>query len=68
MIDLNEYEKAVIVTGDGDFTCLVRYLQKQNKLHVLLAPDKNKCSTLLRQEIPNRISFLDSLANKLAIK
>jgi uncharacterized LabA/DUF88 family protein len=32
MIDLNEFEKAVIVTGDGDFTCLVRYLQKQNKL------------------------------------
>lgn len=26
MIDFPDYEKAVIVTSDGDFTCLVRYL------------------------------------------
>ena len=26
MIDYQDYERAVIVTSDGDFACLVRYL------------------------------------------
>ena len=32
MIDLNEYRQAVIVSGDGDFYCLVGYLRKIGKL------------------------------------
>lgn len=29
MIDYRDYERAVIVTSDGDFACLVRYLYEQ---------------------------------------
>lgn len=32
MIDLDNYDGAVIVTGDGDFYCLVQHLRKNNKL------------------------------------
>lgn len=46
MIEYKNYEKAVIVSGDGDFHCLVEYLEKQNKLLRVLAPNK-KYSTLL---------------------
>ena len=28
MIDYNAYEKAIIVSGDGDFSCLAKYLLK----------------------------------------
>jgi len=40
MIEINNYEKAVIVSGDGDFYCLIEYLKKQNKLERLIVPDK----------------------------
>lgn len=38
MKEINNYDKAVIVSGDGDFYTLVEYLLEQNKLHKLLAP------------------------------
>lgn len=38
MKEINTYDKAVIVSGDGDFYCLVEYLAEQNKLLRLLTP------------------------------
>ncbi len=51
MIDLNKYQRAIIVTGDGDFTCLVAYLHKTDKLQCVLAPNINKCSALLKKRL-----------------
>ena len=31
MIDYDRYDKALIVSGDGDFTCLLRYLEQNGK-------------------------------------
>jgi len=42
MIELPNYDQAVIVTGDGDFHCLVEHLIKQKKLKKLLIPNQNK--------------------------
>jgi len=47
-IDYEKYTKAVIVTGDGDFYCLVKHLNEQGKLLRLLVPNRYKYSTLLR--------------------
>ncbi len=44
MKELEYYDKAVIVSGDGDFYCLVEYLEKQNKLLNLLAPNDHYSS------------------------
>jgi uncharacterized LabA/DUF88 family protein len=38
MKELNSYDKAIIVSGDGDFYSLVEYLVEQGKLLHLLAP------------------------------
>lgn len=38
MKELNSYDKAVIVSGDGDFYSLVEYLEGRGKLLKLLAP------------------------------
>jgi len=51
MIDFNNYDKAVIVSGDGDFQCLAKYLHEQNKLGALLIPDQKKFSALLKFDI-----------------
>ena len=38
MKELNNYDKAVIISGDGDFFGLVEYLAEQDKLLKLLVP------------------------------
>ena len=38
MIEYPNYDKALIVTGDGDFYCLVEYLLKKNKYSALFRP------------------------------
>ena len=48
MIEYKNFDKAVIVTGDGDFHCLVEYLSEQKKLEKLIVPNK-KYSSLLRK-------------------
>lgn len=46
----NKFEKAIIVTGDGDYAGLVKFLQEKQKLLVILSPsNKDKCSILLKR-------------------
>lgn len=48
MIEFPHYDKAIIVSGDGDFCCLVEYLDKKKKLLKIIVPNK-KYSSLLRK-------------------
>lgn len=68
MIEYKNYHQAVIVTGDGDFYCLVDYLYKKKKLLRLLVPNVNKYSKLLKPFAPNAIDFMNNLKKKLALK
>src|SRR4030042_7106831 len=60
MIEYNNYDKALIVSGDGDFYCLLEYLKKQNKLYKLIVPDQKKYSSLLRIYMKD-IVFMNNL-------
>lgn len=64
MIEYANYDKAVIVTGDGDFHCLIEYLESQNKIERLIVPNKYKYSSLLRR-FSGFISFLNNTRDKL---
>jgi uncharacterized LabA/DUF88 family protein len=68
MIDYEKYEKAVIVSSDGDFSCLVRYLYGKNKLEKVLSPSYKNCSVLLKKVARERIYFLDNTRKKLEYK
>jgi uncharacterized LabA/DUF88 family protein len=70
MIDYKKYTKAVIVTGDGDFYCLVKYLNEQGKLLRLLVPNRYKYSTLLRHGmLPGlSIAFINDVRQLLEYK
>ena len=59
------YEKAVIITGDGDFTCLVNFLNERNRLKTTLSPNHKKASILLRKAVPDKILFLDRFKDRL---
>lgn len=67
MIDYNSnsYDKAVIVTSDGDFYCLVNYLYEHNKLKCVLSPYVETCSTLLKKSAKEKIIFMNNLRQKL---
>ena len=67
MIEYPNYDKAIIVSGDGDFYCLVEYLVKQDKLLKLIAPNWNNYSSLLRKFVP-KIVFMNTLKQKLGYK
>ena len=41
MIHYNNYNKAIIVSGDGDFHCLIEYLFNHNKLLRILTPNRH---------------------------
>lgn len=64
MIEFNSYDKAIIVSGDGDFHCLIEYLQKKEKLLHLLIPNRRKYSALLRR-FREYFIYLDNLRDKL---
>ncbi len=46
--EFGSYDKAVIVSGDGDFSCLIEYLLEHDKLAKMLCPNAHY-SSLLRQ-------------------
>ena len=65
MIELNKYQRAVIVTGDGDFACLAAHLRKADKLQCVLVPNMNRYSALLKKAAQKRIAFMNDLKKKL---
>ena len=64
MVEYNHYSKAVIVSGDGDFHCLVEYLEQKKKILKLLAPTRKSFSSLLRK-FGQSVIFLEDLKKKL---
>lgn len=68
MIDYKNYDKAIIITSDGDFYCLVKYLYENNKLKVVMSPYIKTCSVLLKKSAKEKIVFMDNLRKKLEYK
>lgn len=57
------FNKAVLVSSDGDYACLVKFLKEKDVLRSLVSPS-NKCSFLLRKlNIP--LVYLDTQRNGL---
>lgn len=64
MKELPNYNKAVVVSGDGDFFCLVEYLNQIDKLRCLLAPNDHYSS--LYGPYEQKVQVLDRLKKQLA--
>lgn len=67
MIEFPRYRKAIIVSGDGDFHCLIEYLEKQRKLLHVLIPNPRKYSALLRK-FHQYFAYISPLKQKLGYK
>jgi uncharacterized LabA/DUF88 family protein len=64
MKELPNYERAIIVSGDGDFFSLAEYLEEQGKLAHILTPNWQYSSLL--KVFDNKIIRLDQLRRQLA--
>lgn len=65
MIDYASYRQAVIVSSDGDFGCLVRYLNQNGKLRQVLACSRTGCSYLLRTAASGRVAYLEDIKHRI---
>ena len=70
MIDFheNKFDKAIIVSSDGDFYSLVDYLYEKKKLSAVISPNREKCSSLLRGSAHEKMMYMDNLRGKLEYK
>jgi len=65
MDEVKNFDKAIIITSDGDFDNLVKKLIILDKLDMVLAPGKKGCSHLLSSATRGRIAFLDELTGEI---
>lgn len=56
-----EYDKAVFVSGDGDFLSLYKYLDDRGKLDKILVPNRHRYSKLLN-EYRDQLRFISDLS------
>jgi len=68
MIQYKNYDKAIIVSGDGDFHCLIEYLEGKGKLLKIIAPTKHYSGLLRKFNKNNYIVRIDLLRSSLEQK
>lgn len=63
----SKFDKAIIISSDGDYAGLVKFLQEKNKLKAVLSPSiQERCSILLkRTNAP--ITYLGDVKNKISL-
>lgn len=68
MMKKDEFDSAVIISGDGDFECPVTYLLSIHKLKTVLIPNRYQYSILLRKAAGKHIAFMNDLRHRIAQK
>lgn len=64
----NKFDNAIVVTSDGDYVSLIKFLNEKNKLISILSPsNKDKCSILLKRTNA-KISYINDKRSILSIK
>ncbi|TSA44503.1 NYN domain-containing protein [bacterium] len=66
MLDFKKYDKAVLVSSDGDFYSLARHLYQSNKLKIVMSPYVKTCSMLLKKSAKEKVTYMENLSRRLA--
>ena len=61
----HNFKQAVIITSDGDFASLVRFLREKDKLLRVLSPPPLGCFALLKKAVGQQIDFLNEQRHRL---
>lgn len=65
-IQYENYNQAIIVSGDGDFYCLHQYLKRERNLLKIIIPNRKSESSLLRR-FQNEKVFLERERKKVEL-
>jgi len=65
MLEYNNFDTAILVSGDGDFYCLVEYLIEQEKLKALMVPNPRYSSFYKRSKVQKFIKLASDLRTKI---
>ena len=61
----NEFDKAIVITSDGDFAPLIQKLKEKGKFKLLISPKEDTCSSLLKEEAGEKVRYLTSVVHKM---
>lgn len=65
--EMYKYQKAILVTADGDFSPLVKLLKRQAKHPVVISPaPREQTSVLLRRAAGNQLMFIEGVRDKIS--
>jgi uncharacterized LabA/DUF88 family protein len=59
------FDSCILITGDGDFGCLVEFLKENKVIDLVISPDEKKCSILLKNK-NTEITFLNDHYHKFS--
>ncbi len=59
------FDKAVLITSDGDFYSVVNFLYEKRKLEKVISPYYKTCSSLLKSTAKDKLVFVNNLKKKL---
>jgi uncharacterized LabA/DUF88 family protein len=66
MIEYPNFDKAILISGDGDFQCLAKYLHEQDKLRAIMIPNQKSYSALYKTDtFKPYLRFVSDLQNKV---
>ena len=67
-IEYENFDQAIIISGDGDFYCLIDFLIRENKLAKIGIPNKKRFSSLLKKFRSPYFFYVSDIQHFLAYK
>lgn len=65
LLEIENYDRALLVTSDWDFACIVKYLIEKNKFLCLITPAIETCARILKKRAAWRVNAISRLQKKL---
>ena len=58
LVEKEDFDKVILVSGDGDYWRMVDYLISKNKFERLMAPNRQRLSSLYKRKMADKYCFL----------
>lgn len=65
MLEYSNFNKAVIVSGDGDFYSLIKYLKDNRKLRMVILPNKETFAEVIPKACGGQIAYLENIKHEI---
>jgi uncharacterized LabA/DUF88 family protein len=67
LFELNNFDKAIIVSGDGDFHSLIKYLKGKDKFKMCISVLSDKTSIIIKKITAGSIVFMSELEKRISV-